>query len=104
MRAQPIRDWQEAFPELQRPVRMGVFLQEVIRPCIPDCILVEYVWIDRPPERRREVQTMSVVLRKRTHRLEDISPGAASAILPISMLVLIIAIVVVVLGHFSPLR
>ena len=43
---------------------------------------------------------MSVVLRKRTHRLEDISPGAASAILPISMLVLIIAMGI---GGFMPL-
>jgi hypothetical protein len=51
----------------------------------------------------QEVQTMSAVLRKRNHRLEDAPhPSLIEVFVPASMLIFIIVILIAVLGHFFP--
>jgi hypothetical protein len=46
---------------------------------------------------------MSVALRKRNHRLEDVPhTSIIGAFVPASMLILLLVILVIVLGHFFP--
>ncbi len=46
---------------------------------------------------------MSATLRKRNHRIEDVShPDFTAAFLPATLLILIVSILIVILGHFNP--
>ena len=48
---------------------------------------------------------MSVVLRKRNHRLEEVPhTSLIAASVPATLLILILVVMVVVLGHFFPAR